>query len=118
MTNNNSRRNRRDVTTHDDDDYVYPTKKIRETKTRNRKYSANLIKAGLTDHENLKFDEFEQEGEDDQPNDPNFLDYEIRELIEEFGDTDTNVNTDTDPNTDIDDEYEDAVNDIYGSYNY
>lgn len=48
----NSRRNRRDSTTHADDEYVYPTKKIRETKTRNRKRDKNLIKAGLIDQAN------------------------------------------------------------------
>ncbi len=42
-----------------EDDYVYPTKKVREKKTRNRKYDKNLIKAGLIDHANKDFDDFD-----------------------------------------------------------
>lgn len=78
-----------------DDEYVYPTKKIREVKTRSRKYDASLIKAGLADHENKKFDIFEEENEDDDFHDPNFEDYEIEELIKEFGDTDNSNKTTT-----------------------
>lgn len=60
----NSRRNRRDVTTHDDDDYVYPTKKS-GNHTRNRRHDFNLIKAGLTDLENIENDSFEEGEADD-----------------------------------------------------
>ena len=93
-----------------DDEYVYPTKKIREMKTRSRKHDANLIKAGLADHENREFDAFIEEDEnDDDFYDPNFADYEIEELIEKFGDTDSS-NQDTTDNS-----YEDA---FFYDYNY
>lgn len=42
-----------------EDDYIYPTKKSREQKTRNRKHDKNLIKAGLADYERHKKDSFE-----------------------------------------------------------
>lgn len=57
----NPKRNRRDTTTQDGDDYVYPTKKGREYKIRNRKHDKNLIKAGLVDYENLEEDSFVDE---------------------------------------------------------
>lgn len=53
------------VTSYDqDDDYIYPTKKIRETKTRNRRSAANQIKAGLFDYDNPE-DLREVDGEHD-----------------------------------------------------
>lgn len=102
----NSKRNRRDTTTQDGDDYIYPTAKVRETKTRNRKHDSNLIRAGLEDQENRKFDEFEQEGEDESA-DPNFSFYEIEELMEEFG-------TDADPDSLFPDDFFD--NDEAGNF--
>lgn len=115
----NSKRNRRHTTVQDGDDYVYPTKKLRESKTRNRKKDANLIKAGLVDHENKKFDAFLEEGEDDQFNDPHFMDYEIDELMDKFGDTadpkdlfpDDNTHPDPDPSP-----YDDDA--PYGYYDF
>lgn len=79
----NSKRNRHHTTVQDGDDYVYPTKKM-GNQTRNRKHDKSMIKAGLTDYENKKFDEFEQEGED-EINEPLYTLYEIEEMIEEFG---------------------------------
>ncbi len=56
----NAKRNRRDTTAQDGDDYVYPTAKVRETKTRNRRSDKNLIKRGLVDFENTDLDDFEE----------------------------------------------------------
>ena len=62
----NSKRNRRHTTAQDGDDYVYPTKKVRETKTRNRKRDAALIKAGLVEHVNTEIvDNFTEHDIDD-----------------------------------------------------
>lgn len=47
----NSRKNKHYNDTEEGDDYVYPTKKIRETKTRNRRYAKNLIQAGINEYE-------------------------------------------------------------------
>lgn len=83
-------RHKKQIASHDNgDDYVYPTKKIREMKTRSRKHDSNLIQAGLADYENKEFDLREEEGETDQFNDPNFPDYEVEELMEKYGDTET-----------------------------
>lgn len=93
----NSKRNRRHITAQDGDDYVYPTAKVRETKTRDRRSGKNLIQRGLADQENLDFDAFKQEGEDDDFYDPNFAAYEIEELIEMFGTDEENQDDDTNP---------------------
>jgi len=47
----NSKRNNKHTTKQDGDDYVYPTAKIKETKTRSRRADHDLIEAGLLDHE-------------------------------------------------------------------
>jgi len=75
----NSKRNNKHTTKQDGDDYVYPTAKIKETKTRSRRADHDLIEAGLLDHE---FGE-----DDDETNAPDdFYDDAPMELPEENDD--------------------------------
>lgn len=85
----NSKKNRRD-TTQDGDDYIYPTAKVRENKTRDRRSDRNLIEKGLIDAEFASFDECE-EGEiyDDTPM---YSPEELDELIKEFTDAEDDDN--------------------------
>ena len=85
----NSKRNRRHTTAQDGDDYEYPTAKIRETKTRNRKRDSDAIEAGLVAYENQDPDFDAEDWYDDEPmptptnEDQQLLD-EYNEMIEEF----------------------------------
>ena len=51
MTNKTKQNRKKRDNNSEDDEYVYPTKKGREHKTRDRRSSKNLIKRGLIDHE-------------------------------------------------------------------
>lgn len=61
MTNRTKQNRKHRDNNNEDDDYVYPTKKVREDKIRERRSSKNLIKAGLIDFENPEHDSFEEE---------------------------------------------------------
>lgn len=86
----NSKKNHNHTAVQDGDDYVYPTKKIRETKTRNRKHDKNLIKAGLIDEEYCEENSPEDDWYDDQPMsepvsmDCNIDDYNYNETEDEI----------------------------------
>ena len=73
-----AKRNKRHIPHQDDEEYVYPTKKIRESKTRARRSDKNLIRDGLLAHENPE-DEFTNNiGEDQEIMD------DYNEMITEF----------------------------------
>ena len=75
----NSKKNKRHAPKQDEDDYVYPTAKVRETKTRGRRHDANLIKDGLLAYENP--DEDADENEDQEIMD------DCNDMITEFNET-------------------------------
>jgi hypothetical protein len=112
----NSKRNKRHTTAQDGDDYVYPTKKARESKTRGRKRDKNLIQKGLVDYENIPLEE--AEWYDDQP--MSMLDVE-QDIIDDYNQMVIDFNEAEEEakrydQTFRDDLYDDAINDIYGSY--
>lgn len=116
----NSKRNHHHTTVQDGDDYVYPTKKIRETKTRNRKRDKNLIKAGLIDHANTNDNSFEVEWYNDEP--MSERDHDL-EMVEDYNRMITEHNAMEEEIADLYDrqhedlmsqEYDAAINDIYG----
>ena len=126
---NNSRRH---PSTIDDDDYVYPTKKVRETKTRNRRSDKNLIKAGLAEYQNRQENLPEDEWYDDSPMEKSdedqvlmddYYDHldQINSIVEyaiDEDDPDDGFKDDfpDHPDHPDDDIYAEAVNDIYGSW--
>lgn len=84
----NSKRNKRDTTRQDGDDYVYPTAKIRETKTRSRRDDADLIEAGLIEHENLDPNTGEEEWYSDEPMVSQDEDEEDQAVLDDLDDED------------------------------
>lgn len=114
----NSKTNRHHPT-QDGDDYVYPTKKIRETKTRNRKRDKNLIKAGLIDQvcqDNADADDWyddepmsERDHDLEMVKDYNKMITEYNAMEEEIADLHDRRHKDL-----ISQEYDEAINDIYG----
>ena len=92
----------------DDDDYVYPSKKIRETKTRGRRHDKNLIKDGLIAYANPDEDSFDDEEEDLLADQMIMDDY--NEMITEFN----RVDEDEDDIEDWDHHHShDDINDEY-----
>lgn len=92
----------------DGDDFVYPTKKVGKG-TRNRRRDANLIQDGLIEHQNLDIEGNPKDWYDDQPMDQEILD-DYNEMVIEFNEAEKDFYDH------LDDDYNDAVDEIYGSW--
>lgn len=82
MTNKTKQNRKNRDNNSEDDEYIYPTKKGREHKTRNRRSDKNLIKRSLVDYENGDPDDTPMS---DLVEDQEIMD-DYNEMITEFND--------------------------------